>query len=77
MPPVHFMSPPLYTDKLQLLLVPRKVPPSSSVVFTLTRIEHEAPEHVTETLMFADPAAIVSSLALADCQLTCKNEAFD
>jgi hypothetical protein len=34
-------------------------------VFALTRIEHEAPEHVTEPPMFADPAAIVSSLPLA------------
>ena len=40
------------------LIVQRTEPPSSSVVFALTRIEHDAPQHVTEPPMFTDPAAI-------------------
>ena len=53
------MSPPLLIDTLHLPLVSVQlnVPPArSTVLFTSTRLEHAAPEHVTVPLMLAFPA---------------------
>jgi hypothetical protein len=56
------MSPPLLTDTLHLPLVSVQlnVPPArSTVLFTNTRLEHAAPEHVTVPLMLAVSAIIL------------------
>jgi hypothetical protein len=56
------MLPPLLTNTLHLPLVSvhLNVPPArSTVLFTNTRLEHAAPEHVTVPLMLAVSAIIL------------------
>jgi len=62
--PDEFISPPLRRDKLHLPTVQDRLPPISSVLFTLTRLEHALPEHLTVPLMDAVDASMDSKLPL-------------
>jgi hypothetical protein len=64
MVPVDIILPPLLKDKLHLPLVQDRLPPISSVSFTLTRLEQAPPEQLTVPLMEAVPASMDSKLPL-------------